>query len=302
MSRNLIITLLIFIANSLSSQTWVSSVVSDPWDGDYIIAYTKGYGGESPYTSPTLRIEKTKKEIRIYIKDLGYTGCSSNQLDFIFDNKRKYSARGNSSTTRDALFIDGGFYTYEDKELLTLYHLLNELTISSNLKVRFTNDCSVNVFSFSLSGSSKAIYKLESKDVIKEKVNYYNNRYERARARKDSIANFTRMVQLKNDSIKSTLRPVDEIINTFIAEPRYEDRVLEGVVFKEIGETKQLIKEELDFFSDYGDVVNIYFEQSASPGYYRLCGDFLKEAEINKNIFLYVVFQVNSQGQLYLLN
>ncbi len=97
-------------------------------------------------------------------------------------------------------------------------------------------------FSFSLSGSSKAIYKVESKDVIKEKVNYYNNRYERARARKDSIVNFTRMVQLKNDSIKSTLRPVDEILNTFIAEPRYEDRVLEGVVFKEIGETKQLIK------------------------------------------------------------
>ncbi|MDC3346226.1 hypothetical protein OAV76_03125 [Schleiferiaceae bacterium] len=301
MSRHLAI-LLFFISLGLSAQTWTSTVVSDPWDGDYNIAYTRGYGGESPYTNPTLRIENTKKGINIYIKDLGYTGCSANRLDLIFDNKRKYSAKGNSSTTNDALFIDRGFYTYESKKLLTLYHLLDELTKSSSLKIRFINDCSVNVFSFNLSGSSGAIYKAVGKNLITEKVVYYDTRFERANARQDSLINYKKIIQNKNDSIKSTLESQDEIVNAFILNPISLENSTEGIKFEDVTEIRHLIKKELSFFlDDYGDIVRLCLKES-SPGYFRLYGDFLKDAVINKDVFFYVVFRMNAQNQFYLLD
>tara|TARA_R110000744_G_scaffold107874_1_gene204536 strand:+ start:1680 stop:2615 length:936 start_codon:yes stop_codon:yes gene_type:complete len=303
--------LLSILSIGLSAQTWTSSVVNDPWDGDYQIAFTIGSGGKSPYANPVLRIEKPTTGLNIYIKNLGYTGCANNLLEFIFDDERKYRARGTSSTTQDAIFIET-FSTYENKESLTVYHLLNELTKSSNLQIRFTSNCSLNTFSFGLSGSSRAVFSVLSKDIIFTKTQFFDSRDERAKIKSDSISKFNKIksdsiskfketIRMKNDSIKSTLKSEDEILNDFITNPCTFNEKLKGFVFNEKEKIQLLIEKELSFNTrDYGEIVKIYIEES-SPGFYRLYGQYLKDAELKQGVSLYKVFQINKLNQLFLL-
>lgn len=163
----------------LNAQTWTySSHISD-FDGDYKIVSAYGYGGEFPYESPRFIVRDMKGRINLYISNLGYTGCDGNELIIVFDSKRRYYVSTNlliESTDNDALFIAGMRESW-DSEVLTEYHLLNEIRKSTKMSIRFSSDCKTNDFYYRLDGSSSALSRMLG-NTIDYELKYFDEQKE----------------------------------------------------------------------------------------------------------------------------
>lgn len=154
----LLSTFILLSVVGLNAQTWKHKVQYSDFDGKYDIVYAFGYGGSSPYENPQF-IVRNRSEEELFISDLGHTGCDNNRLLIVFDRTRKYYAYGSPSTDRDALFISS-FYTDDNINKLTIYHLLQEIMQSSKMSIRFSNDCTTRDFYYRLDGSTSALTKM----------------------------------------------------------------------------------------------------------------------------------------------
>lgn len=157
-----LITFFFLIVVGLNAQTWTYSSRTSDFDGDYKIVSAYGYGGEFPYESPRFIVRDMNGRINLYISNLGYTGCNGNELIIVFDSKRRYYVSTNlliESTDNDALFIAGMRESW-DSEVLTEYHLLDEIRKSTKMSIRFSSDCKTNDFFYRLDGSSSALSRM----------------------------------------------------------------------------------------------------------------------------------------------
>lgn len=143
-----------FVPLLFFGQSWKTKKGDNKFDGAYKAAYVIGSGGHYPYTSPRLTVNRFSDSdyLNIYLSNIGYTGCSDNNVQIIFDNEETQYQSKNVSTNsdRDALFI-GSFYE------LSLVDFIDKLKKHSTLYLRFTSSCGQDDFKFRLSGSSNAI-------------------------------------------------------------------------------------------------------------------------------------------------
>ena len=133
----LLFTFLLLSVVGLNAQTLSYANKTSDFDGSYKIVSANGYGGEFPYQSPRFIVRNIGGRIDLYISNLGYTGCDGNELIIVFDSKRKYYVSTGlliESTDKDALFIAGIRESWNG-EVLTIYHLLDEVNKSSKLSL-----------------------------------------------------------------------------------------------------------------------------------------------------------------------
>lgn len=149
---------------SIFSQTWHTSTIKNPFDGEFKRALVTGRGDNYRYNSPYLVINNQEEEPTIYISDLGYTGCGGNVLWFAFDGKVLFSTQDvTESIGSDALFINSikrgaeGWKAYVDSPEVSNFYLYERMIKASSMSVRWSGDCSGNDMTFSLHNSGRAI-------------------------------------------------------------------------------------------------------------------------------------------------
>lgn len=186
----------------LNAQTWKYSSRTSDFDGDYKIVSAYGYGGEFPYEAPRFIVRDMNGRITLFIADLGYTGCDGNELIIVFDSERKYYVSTNlliESTDNDALFIEGMRKSW-DSEVLTEYHLLDEIRKSSKMSIRFSSSCKVNDFYYRLDGSSSSLSKLLGNSIDYE-LKYFEEQKELDRLRREEEQRLKLIERRKQDSL-----------------------------------------------------------------------------------------------------
>jgi hypothetical protein len=151
---------LLISATSFIHAQWYSEKVQDPFDGDVILVYGKGSGGNFPYKSPTIVFRRTQGINEIYFSGMGYTGCDNTEIKVSFGDPNKIiSFRLNESTDSDAGFINMN-------DVQSIYSLIVNLKNKSRAYFRFQSDCNTNSFEMSLKGSSNALNIIYSKEVL----------------------------------------------------------------------------------------------------------------------------------------
>jgi hypothetical protein len=141
------------------AQGWKVSSGESDFDGTYKVASCVGVGGSIPYTSARLYINHFNEEdINFYLTDFGYAGCDENSVTFLFDKKRLYNASFNVNEENDAFFFN--MFWKDGIDLIFMDQIFKELTISSRLAIRVSNDCFIRDYIFDLNGSRQAIDKV----------------------------------------------------------------------------------------------------------------------------------------------
>ena len=145
---------------------WKYYTKNDPFDGKMNFVTATGFGGDSPYSRPSLVFrQNSNNELAAYITGAGYTGCDDPRVIFSFgssDDLLEFNL--SESVNRKA-----GFFNLEN-DLELFFNLVNRLKSESIVYVRFRTRCSINQFKISLNGSSNALNKSFYKS-LKEKMN-----------------------------------------------------------------------------------------------------------------------------------
>jgi hypothetical protein len=308
----LLSTFILLSVVGLNAQTWTYANKTSDFDGSYKIVSANGYGGEFPYQSPRFIVRNTGGRIDLYISNLGYTGCDGNELIIVFDSKRKYYVTNSlliESTDKDALFISG-IRESGNSEVLTIYHLLDEVKKSSKMSVRFRSDCKTNDFFYKLDGSTSALNKMFGRsiqDAIKSfeedkvKMAIAEKEWERKQAKKDSIA------KIKSDSLKIWRKQIldkrklvlDSVINSFL-----ENAYIDGVKtdYKIAEESRQMVKKLLQTNANMLKPEDKFIGFNLSPtnqGRYRLMIKYIDHQGVIIQKYLYKSLKLTSSGELF---
>ena len=235
----LLSTFILLSVVGLNAQTWTYANKTSDFDGSYKIVSAYGYGGEFPYQSPRFIVRDMDDRIEIFISDLGYTGCDGNELIIVFDSKRKYYVSTGlliESTDKDALFIAGIRESWNG-EVLTIYHLLDEVKKSSKMSIRFSSDCKTNDFFYKLDGSTSALNKMFGRRIQDEVKSFEENKVKLAIAKKekerkqaisdsierikiDSIASYREKAFMRQKAVKDSLNGhYEQLIQLFLDNP-----------------------------------------------------------------------------------
>jgi hypothetical protein len=170
------VTLLFFLAGF--SQTWRYESGGNDFDGKYKTAYVQGKGGQFPYSNPTLVIntfDNDEESINFYIKDAGFfqekTGI---EVLWVFDNEPKviYSTYSFSLSSDGKILFLKMFNNPNSGNKINQYEFINKLRNASRVSIRISDRYGNDDFSFSLSGSTRAINSVipaeKMKDIIFE--------------------------------------------------------------------------------------------------------------------------------------
>tara|TARA_A100001015_G_scaffold314790_1_gene425052 strand:+ start:352 stop:1227 length:876 start_codon:yes stop_codon:yes gene_type:complete len=146
-----LLLVLLFVPFLTFSQ-WTVKKDNDPFDGESLIVYASGSGGDFPYKSPTLVFRKKReKSLEIYVSDAGSTACGGLYVSFSFgDANNVITFKANESLDGDAGFLD-------TSDLDSVLKLIDGLKKKSFVYVQWKTGCSMNRFKISLTGSSKAL-------------------------------------------------------------------------------------------------------------------------------------------------
>ena len=146
--KKILTVLLLGLSMTMNSQ-WIKGEKKDAFDGNYKYTIVKGYGGDFPYATPSLTINRFANETpNIYISDMGSMACDNQILKIAIDDKI-YSFNLSSSVDGDSGFLQG-----TNNEMIML---LNGLKKGNKAILRFTTRCSVNTFKIGLTGSTSGI-------------------------------------------------------------------------------------------------------------------------------------------------
>ena len=222
----------------LNAQTWKHNIVNSDFDGSYSRVTAFGYGGSSPYDEPLFNVRNRGDKVEVYISGIGYTGCDKNNLLIVFDGKRRYEVSTGllvESLDKDAVFI-AGIRRFDEDEVLTEYHLIDEIMKSSKMSIRYSSSCKVNDFYYRLDGSTAALKRMFKNEVAFE-IKYFNEqKTERIESQKASIIEARKtdsIRQMRIDSVtiwwreknaeqKATL---DLIFESFFSSPMVNGKV-----------------------------------------------------------------------------
>lgn len=161
-SRNLIrhtllTVLVISTVFESNSQTWKLSSFKSEFDGDVKSSSIIGTGGKFPFTKPLIVVNTINdNNLNIYFNDVGYAGCKNKIAYLKFDNSDSiYNFFVTTNNARDVWFLD--LWTPAYGTNINVIWLLKKIKVHKKLYVRLASDCDVNTYTFSLTGSTKAI-------------------------------------------------------------------------------------------------------------------------------------------------
>jgi hypothetical protein len=303
----LLSTFILLSVVGLNAQTWKHKVQYSDFDGKYDIVYAFGYGGSSPYENPQF-IVRNRSEEELFISDLGHTGCDNNRLLIVFDRTRKYYAYGSPSTDRDALFISS-FYTDDNINKLTIYHLLQEIMQSSKMSIRFSNDCTTRDFYYRLDGSTSALTKMFGSKIQNEAMKFDRQKdsiklalEERNRmwAIRDSIWQFQSdsSREWRKNNISERKLISDSIINHFIHNPRIDGTTTQYTI-QESAKSMifELLKKNMNSLKDSDEFLGFNL-QPTEQGYYKLMIIYRDSKDESFARYLYKAFDLTESGEL----
>lgn len=157
----------------LNAQTWENNSLGD----NFQIVSAYGLGCSDGESSPKIFITRHNGELDIYFANLE-TLCANYEMSIIFDNHRHYYLSRNliEKNKTGLLFINGLWEATNgitDLYPLSLWHLLDEIRGSREMKIIYNDGCSENcVIYFKMDGSGTSIQSVFGKD-IKDGINYW---------------------------------------------------------------------------------------------------------------------------------
>ena len=319
MKRILFLSVFYFLfSNGLNAQTWSYANKTSDFDGSYKVVSAYGYGGDFPYQSPRFIVRNMGGRIDLYISDLGYTGCDGNELIIVFDSKRKYYVTTGlliESTDKDALFIAGIRESWNG-EVLTIYHLLDEVKRSSKMSIRFRSDCKMNDFFYKLDGSTSALNQMFGRRIDDEVKSYEDDKVKMAMAKKemekkqaitdsinkiksDSIAVWREETLLKRKLLQDSINEVYETLaNEFLESPTVDGQDV-GYKIQESSKKKvapHIIRNIKILRSSHS--LNGFDLESSPQGYFKLMMKYTDETGEVQSRFLYKSFRLTDTGEL----
>jgi len=309
-------TFLLLSVIGLNAQTWKHQTIKSDFDGSYDRVSALGYGGSSPYDTPNFIARNRNDKLEIYISNLGYTGCDDNELIIVFDSKRRYAVSTGlliESLDKDALFI-AGIRQSGDDDVLTEYHLINEIMKSSKMSIRFISSCKVNDFYYRLDGSTSAFNKMLGNAVAFELKYYEEQKEQRAiekRKREEELAmRIARrrvrdsILKIEEDSIQAwkAMRrdklnsTKDSILESFFESPMVDGKPSDyKVIVKNKQLTKSLMSRNLAFLKNGEEFVG-YNLKTSTLGQYRLMLVYIDKDQNRKEKYIYKSFRLDENG------
>ncbi len=266
----------------LFAQGWKVSSGESDFDGRYTSAVCRGSGGSYPYSVPLLVINNyNKNSINFYITDFGYGGCDYNDVKFLFDKTREYSANITVNDEKDILF----FTSFTGDAGIVLNELIfNEMLISKRLAIRIQNSCYSRDFIFDLNGAASALDKVVGIQNIKSSLAAIK-RLEKWEPKVDSMLTY---INYPNNAINELTRDKLERLKFFVRRPYTE--------FYKVSQTdaQLLVDVSLAFIRNaaYLDVTNsrgelvISADDTVNTGYHiEIRGDSIKVRLTNDQVF-----------------
>ena len=322
MKRILFLSFFYFLfSNGLNAQTWSYANKTSDFDGSYKVVSAYGYGGDFPYESPRFIVRNMGGRIDLYISDLGYTGCDGNELIIVFDSKRKYYVTTSlliESTDKDALFIAGIRESWNG-EVLTIYHLLDEVKRSSKMSIRFSSDCKMNDFFYKLDGSTSALNQMFGRRIQDEVKSFEEDKVKMAIAKKererkqaitdsierikaDSVAIYREQAFMRQKAIKDSLNGhYEQMIQLFIENPTINGKEVSYTI------PEASRKKVVPVMTRNIQVMRVnqrlqgFDLESSSQGYYKLMMIYADEKGKVQSRFLYKSFRLTDTGELIVL-
>ena len=214
--KNIIILVAFLICLTGYSQVWKYDSGGNAFDGKYRSANVIGTCSDFPYNKPALCLNIFKeRNMNLYIANSGYYSDENDvQIMFIFSNEPKtiyYSGEISLSKDKETIFLlsfKSGTSRYLDR-----IDFINKLKKSSRLDVRIKSEYKNRDIKFSLSGSTKALNYVLTK-------NYLNH----LSKIEEEIESIVREEELKLDSIAK----VQELKLDSIAKANEIEKLKEG--------------------------------------------------------------------------
>ena len=260
----------LLISLSSHSQSWIFRNSSSDFDGNVKSTRCTGYGGTSPYSSPTLAVNyfESSGSLNFYLKGAGYTGCDGNRVTMVFDGERKYYTYSVSENeNNDALFFEV-FTKAGESTILPMEIIFDQMMNSKRLSIRYESDCFKRDYYFNLDGFRESIKKVLSHQDIEKSISL-----------KSKMMSF-------NDSIASL---VNSTGTGFIVEFDNSEIDKYPIFFNQVGEPYEISLDDLKKLVRIFNSFRLGFEHQEE---YRF------EPYPSYNEVFRVVFELNDQNEI----
>ena len=167
--KNIIILVAFLICLTGYSQVWKYDSGGNAFDGKYKSANVIGACSDFPYNKPALCLNIFKeRNMNLYIANSGYYSDENDvQIMFIFSNEPKtiyYSGEIRLSKDKETIFLLS--FKSDRSRYLDRIDFINKLKKSSRLDVRIKSEYKNRDIKFSLSGSTKALNYVLTKNYL----------------------------------------------------------------------------------------------------------------------------------------
>ncbi len=221
---------------------WKYYTKNDPFDGKMNFVTATGFGGDSPYSRPSLVFrQNSNNELAAYITGAGYTGCDDPRVIFSFgssDDLFEFSL--SESVNRDA-----GFFNLEN-DLELFFNLINRLKSESIVYVKFRTRCSINLFKISLNGSSNALNKSFYKS-LKEKMDIQEDKKKKEQ---EILDKYEQILKEKEQKVQ---------LENLLLDSLYSAKTKDIPITKD---SRFKLNKMLDELSKLNDSISVEFEES----------------------------------------
>jgi hypothetical protein len=202
--KNIIILVAFLICLTGYSQVWKYDSGGNAFDGKYRSANVIGTCSDFPYNKPALCLNIFKeRNMNLYIANSGYYSDENDvQIMFIFSNEPKtiyYSGEISLSKDKETIFLlsfKSGTSRYLDR-----IDFINKLKKSSRLDVRIKSEYKNRDIKFSLSGSTKALNYVLTKNYLNHLSKIEEEIESNVREEELKLDSIAKVQELKLDSI-----------------------------------------------------------------------------------------------------
>ena len=273
-----IVTLLFFLAGF--SQNWKYETGGNDFDGTYKTAYVQGKGGQFPYSNPSLVIntfDNDEESINFYIEGAGFfqkkTGI---EVLWVFDNEPKviYSTYSFSLSSDGKILFLKMFNNPNSGNKINQYEFINKLKNASKVSVRISDRYGNDDFTFSLSGSTRAINSVIPAEKMKSII-FEITQTKEIEAKKEELEH-----KKKNEFAKIRNEKIDSLLQFAIK------MKLDNASYLRL---KMLVKADLDDISKFNEYTSIEFRPYSDS----------KLFENDGRVDAYYVFTDGTEAKLY---
>jgi len=202
--KNIIILVAFLICLTGYSQVWKYDSGGNAFDGKYKSANVIGACSDFPYNKPALCLNIFKeRNMNLYIANSGYYSDENDvQIMFIFSNEPKtiyYSGEIRLSKDKETIFLLS--FKSDRSRYLDRIDFINKLKKSSRLDVRIKSEYKNRDIKFSLSGSTKALNYVLTKNYLNHLSKIEEEIESNVREEELKLDSIAKVQELKLDSI-----------------------------------------------------------------------------------------------------